>query len=419
MPAKLLSTAEIKSAIRQAVETNKPTALSAGEPPGLVLTVSKTGTATWTLRYKVAGRARELSMARFPDLSLTDARAQAREHRVAIAQGRDPAGEKIKARAEKAGTSTVRKLVEAYLEKVDTKHAANTRRQRDGIVNRFILPNLGSTAVTEVDADRIIDLIEKVARDATPRMAVATLSTLRCLFDFGINKRLVRGANPTAGIKGNVIVDLPERRTRLMLTEDELRRLLTADIPSPHDIALRIMLGTAVRISELMEARWDDVDLEHGLWRIPISKTSKDAFLVPLSPWLIKQFEVAKALSKPGNPAVFPSPKPRVPNMSQVSVRSALRAVSKGAGVRPHSPHDLRSTARSWFSTLGAPVHVAERALNHSLGGLLAIYDQNDLMPERRVLMDRWSDVLQALEEGRDWNADGSVVVPFKKLAVV
>ena len=65
------------------------------------------------------------------------------------------------------------------------------------------------------------------------------------------------------------------------------------------------------------------------------------------------------------------------------NILNRLCADLKGK-VRPFTPHDLRSTARSHLSVLGVNVVVAERCLNHSLGGLLAIYDVHDYLDERR-----------------------------------
>jgi len=56
--------------------------------------------------------------------------------------------------------------------------------------------------------------------------------------------------------------------------------------------------------------------------------------------------------------------------------------------VRQFTPHDLRSTARSHLAALGVNVIVAERCLNHSLGGLLAVYDKHDYLTERRAAVE-------------------------------
>src|SRR5213075_2726438 len=71
-----------------------------------------------------------------------------------------------------------------------------------------------------------------------------------------------------------------------------------------------------------------------------------------------------------------------------------------GDKVRRFTPHDLRSTARSHLAVLGVSVVVAERCLNHTLGGLLAIYDQHDYLDERRAALERWTEFLVACGAG-------------------
>jgi integrase len=69
-----------------------------------------------------------------------------------------------------------------------------------------------------------------------------------------------------------------------------------------------------------------------------------------------------------------------------------------GEKVRRFTPHDLRSTARSHLAALGVHVIVAERCLNHSLGGLIAVYDQHYYISERRAALGLWTDFILACE---------------------
>ena len=86
-----------------------------------------------------------------------------------------------------------------------------------------------------------------------------------------------------------------------------------------------------------------------------------------------------------------------------------------GNKVRRFTPHDLRSTARSHLAALGVNVIVAERCLNHSLGGLVGVYDQHDYMTERRFALDTWASFVRALEAGEPWQQGN--VVPLRAAA--
>ena len=88
--------------------------------------------------------------------------------------------------------------------------------------------------------------------------------------------------------------------------------------------------------------------------------------------------------------------------MTETTLNAALNVLHKTLGdkCRRFTPHDLRSTARSHLSALGVDLLVAERCLNHSLGGLVATYDKHDFIRERRAALTRLSDKIRALENG-------------------
>ena len=85
--------------------------------------------------------------------------------------------------------------------------------------------------------------------------------------------------------------------------------------------------------------------------------------------------------------------------------------------VRRFTPHDLRSTARSHLAALGASIFVAERCLNHSLGGLAGIYDQHDYMDERRFALERWTEFIVACNTGAEFKQTSSNVIALHSQA--
>ena len=89
------------------------------------------------------------------------------------------------------------------------------------------------------------------------------------------------------------------------------------------------------------------------------------------------------------------------PHILTLTINVALNKLcNKLEGVRRFTPHDLRSTARSHLTELGVNLIVAERCLNHSLGGLVGIYDQHDYMTERRSALELWTEFIRACESG-------------------
>ena len=98
--------------------------------------------------------------------------------------------------------------------------------------------------------------------------------------------------------------------------------------------------------------------------------------------------------------------------MEATSLNAAIDRMCEtlGDNCRRFTPHDLRSTARSHLAVLGVDVLIAERCLNHSLGGLVAVYDKHDYMAERRKALTLWSNKIRAIE-------NGAQLVPLKLVA--
>ena len=146
--------------IRRWIKTRKPIAKADGG--GLTFTLSTGGTAAWVLRYRFGGKLRELTMGRYPDKSLTQARDDARKARASIQDGIDVAREKQKAGIERAAAKSFRQLAADYMEKAFPDLAASTVKQRKQHINGVILPKMGGLAARDVTTADVVSLIEAV-----------------------------------------------------------------------------------------------------------------------------------------------------------------------------------------------------------------------------------------------------------------
>lgn len=262
--------------LRRWLNAGEPMARSDGD--GLTFTVSSAGCAAWVLRYRHGKRRYELTLGRYPDVTLAQARTLAAIKRVDILKGANPVAEKRKAKAAVAKDWTVRELIKDYKAKVLVTLAKSTRvcygRHLKRIENK-----LGSLGVREVESSDIVAVIEesKLTWGESSLLHV----TAKCLFTHGCGKRLIN-TNPCVGIMITALLGpRPPVRKRLMLTREELCQVLNAQMRRSNKLAIRILLATGVRGSELFEAKWPDVHLDEGRWHIPASKTGP-AMDVPL-----------------------------------------------------------------------------------------------------------------------------------------
>lgn len=392
------------------------TAVTKTDGAGLTFTLSRAGTSAWVLRYMRDGRARELTLGNYPDLSLTAARKLAAEHRVSVDKGGDPAALKRTERLKSRAAWTVRGLARDYIDKVlgAARLAESTTKYRKWDIENVILPRLGVLRVDEVSPIDVVDMLENSGRGWTMQKRILT-STVQ-LFDHAIGRQVIK-VNPSVGIKLKALLGpRPAVRKRVMLSDEELRTLLADidDIGRENALAFRILLATCVRGVELVKARWEHVDFERGTWYVPDeSVKTRVGFLVPLTPTVMSWFRELQSLAD-NSTWVLPARRSgrEGEHVGRTTLWAALeRAFSRGRiEIRRFTPHDTRSTAKGHMRNLGVSRDVSEIALNHTLKGMEGIYDVREEIPERRQALELWAKYLVACEKGLAWN-----VVPISR----
>lgn len=381
-----------------------PMPLARTDGDGLTFTLSQSGTASWILRYRHGGRSRELTIGNYPDIGLSEARKRAREQRAEIDRGSDPVSDKRKAKALALRDWTVRRLIEDYREKVLIGLGASTQRSYGRSLIR-IESKIGSLTASKITPLDIVTLIEDVG--ATWTESSMLLCTTKMLFRHAAGKKLV-AANPCTGIELNAVLGKrPPIRRRLMLSEAELRLLLAAEMRRENALAIRLLLGTAVRSDELISAKWNQFDLNRGVWSVPSTKTGPGMQIpltVPVIDWLVELKTLcigsdfilpARAESRK---ARFGGDAPINPNTIGAAIEFWL--TEHKPEVRRFTPHDLRSTAKSHMRALGVPRDITEMCLNHKLAGVEGIYDVHTYFEERKEALKVWGEYLIRIENG-------------------
>jgi integrase len=398
--------------------------LRAGEPvakadgDGLTFALSPKGTATWMLRYRLGGKQKELTLGRYPDLTLTKARMLAAEKRVAVRQGVDVALEKQnqkeagKLAALVAKFGTVRAVYDDYF----ARNVAGKRKAESvaGLFRLHILPVIGELHVTDVrpaDVDRVL---RPLADRGVFRTAAKALQLTKTLFNYAMKRQII-AANPAAPFNWQDIGGKTGPRSRV-LSRAELVAFFramrnTPNFPPYSAAALKLLLALGCRKMELLKSTWDEYDLKAGEWHIPAERTKTDAAIrVPLSPWVVAILKEQRARGH--NAYVFPvlriAPGKTTGYMGETTLNEALYKLQ--SDIEPFTVHDLRRTARTHLAALGVAPYIAEMCLNHKPKGIEATYNVHDYFEERRAALGGLSDLLIQCEKG---NLDK--VIPIKQ----
>lgn len=356
----------------------------------------------------------------YATLSLVDARKEAKKQAARVALGHDVAAEKQerqaankkKIEAQKLAV-TVAQLADEYFERMILgrwKHP-NIVRSR---IEKDIKPNIGKLHIEDVKPKHIDDMLQTIIKRGAPTIANDVLRWTRRMFNYAI-KRHMTEQNPTAAF-GLADAGGKEKSRDRALSADELARLFEAmreakGFSRENELTVKLLLLLAVRKMELLAARWEEFEMDAGMWCLPGNRTKTGQGLdIPLPAVAVEWLRNLHFLSA-GSAWVLPARKMQdrmIPHIAESTLSVALAKVKHG--LEPFTVHDFRRTARTHLAALGVTPHVAERCLNHKLKGVEGIYNRHDYFEERKSALNAWADLLERLENG---NADK--VVPIKR----
>ena len=374
---------------------------------GLTFTLSAQGTATWTLRYRIAGRARELTLGRYPDLSLGEARKLAAAKRVDVQQVIDVAAIKQQKKAEAKRAANVEHLANLWLDNtVRRRHQHPEVTER--VFRRDILPALGKCDTKSVTTPEITRLLAKINASGRPSIANDALRHMKAMFAYGEALGMV-DRNPAERIKLEHAGGQEKSRTRALSTVEIAKLLKTmreagTKFGRDNELAVKLLLALACRKMELFAAKWDEFDLPNNLWRIPATRVKTgEARELALAPQVVEWLQELK-IRACGSDYVFPARREsKQKRFAHVSPDTTWRALHElPHGLEAFTVHDLRRTSRSLMADIGVPFDVAEKILGHKLPGVAHVYDRGGSREQQRAALEKIANLLVRLESDQN-----------------
>jgi integrase len=321
--------------------------------PGFGVRITSAGAVSFILNYYVHGRERRFTIGKHPEWSAIAARNRALELRRGINEGMDP----LEKRKQERAQPTMSDLCANYLEHHALVHKRSNSIRHDKQMIGGIAAKLGAFRVSAVTRQTIERL--HASLKPTPYMANRVLSLLSKMFNLAIEWQWA-SKNPCKGIPR-----FHEEQRERWLQPDELQRFLEALNAYPDQNAadaLRLLLLTGSRTSEVLKAAWSMFDLQQGLWTKPSSHTKeKKIEHIPLNAQTLDLLTRMNA-HKDGATFLFPgmSGKPRT------TLRRAWSSICKSAGLLDVRVHDLRHSYASYLVSNGVSLHIVGRLLGHT-----------------------------------------------------
>ncbi|MEM7017633.1 MAG: tyrosine-type recombinase/integrase [Pseudomonadota bacterium] len=354
---------------------------------GLALGITGAGTKTFVVYRKVQGKPERITLGRYPDIDIDEARALAHDTNASIARGENPNESKRLKRQE----WTLGEFFETYLEQYSKPHKL-TWAEDEAQFNRYLRNDWGKRPLSTLTRQQLQSLHIEVGELHGRYAANRLIALLRNMF----NKATEWGwpyPNPAEGIR-----KFSEKSRERFLQADELPRFFQALEDEPNDTIrdyILLSLLTGARKSNMLEMRWEELNLETGIWRIPRTKNgSAQSLPLPAAAIeLLRTREIRHGLSE----FVFPG---RGKTGHLVEPKTAWRKLLERADIDDLRLHDLRRSMGSWQAATGANISVIGKTLNHKDMKSTAIYARLDVEPVR-IAMETAANAMLAFRQGK------------------
>lgn len=428
------------SVINKATPKAKRYAISDVGHPGLRVVIYPSGEKSFVWRYKRMN-GQDVALVLGPaagagSLTVPQARDAAGEARRQRALGNDPMESRRIERAAQAARIAAAEKESRRKDAVVSAVLARYYRDRVNAMKsapelkRLLTKELAPWARRRIDAiDRAdaIKLIDDIKDRGTPVLANRARAAARTFFGWAIDKALI-DENPFERTKP-VAKEVPRKR---YLSDDEIRILwrATEQLDWIWQAFFRLLILTGQRRDEVADCPWIEIDADDALWTLPEARTkNKCEHFVPLAPSVITILrnmprvqiatEVNGTTKLENSPLIltttgttpisgFSGAKKKLDKaMKRITLADAAKLGCDPVVIAPWRIHDLRRSVASGMRRIGISLDIVERTLNHTSGvngGLVAVYQVDELLPDRRRALELWAAHVVGLTVERESN---------------
>ncbi len=338
------------------------------------------------------------TLGKYPALSLKQARIKHNEELSLIESKVDPREHE---KHEASKELTIEWLCDDFYLR-DLKVNRKRPDQPKGIIDVHIKPRFGKYKLTDITRRDIKSGLDKMVDTGIASTANKTLALMKQMLDYGISAGVLEN-NVALPIKSRNVGGIEKARERnlsfeeikiLWLFLDEGQHKISKEII----IAVKLLILTAARSSEIREAEWSEFDFKNMLWTVPANrykteiehKTPITSAIKELLDKIPKMKDDKKHLFNLDSKAIGRS------------IRRSLQPLKDGT-IRldiPHfTIHDIRRSVASRMSDLKVDAVTVEKVLGHKLPKILQGYNRGEMMEERQAALEAWSDKIQMLVE--------------------
>jgi integrase len=383
--------------IKGAKPNDKSYKLSDGN--GLYLFINTVGSKIWRIDYTKDNKRNTISLGKYPEVSLSQARDKTREIKKLLKDGLDPS----KNKKVKMFFSDVAK--EWY--NINSDRFSSSYKDTVNIyLNKHIFPNIGDKDIKAITNSDIIAIGKKLEALGYLHTLRKVLGTVNSIFRYALSIGYT-DTNIAANIDKKTLFKKDKRKNYSIITKkDDLAKLLQ-DVEDyngyPYTkLALQLLAHTFVRPYNIRFAKFSEFDLKLRVWTIPSEKMkNKKVHIVPLTEQVISIIKAAEAIKK--SEYLFPS----ILTASRPISENTLCQALKRMGYTDIVSHSFRGIA-STFLNENIKLHdissdIIERQLSHvEKNSVKGAYNHAEYIEQRKELMRWWSNYLENVQSGYD-----------------
>ena len=370
---------------------------------GLALRIKPIGTKIWIFNYQrpITKKRANLTLGKYPALSLAKARTKAIEARELLVDDIDPKDyrdDQLLSKQTKLN-NTLQVVFDSWFSVKKTSIKELTAKKLKQRLDKYLLSYLGKKPINEVTAPQTIKVLQPLANEGKLETVGRICRNLNEIMTFAVNTGIIEH-NRLAGI-GKAFA-APKVTNQASLKPEELPKLLTtlnyANIKNITRCLIEWQLHTMTRPSESAGARWDEIDLENQLWNIPADRMKKGRpHTIPLTDQTSALLETIKSIT-PESEFIFPGHTSRKKHVSSQTANKALERMGfKGQ----QTSHGLRALASTTLNEQGFDVDIIEAALSHvDKDKVRSAYNRTDYLERRKVVMSWWSNHIEEASKG-------------------
>lgn len=367
---------------------------------GLSVKVSRVGILTWYFTFRIGGRestSQRIKLGNYPDLSLKAAREKREQCRSWLAEGKNPKHQLSVTTKETLKPVTVKEAMDYWIREYAIHKRANVDKHTEQL-KKHIFPYIGDYPLSMCETRHWLECFARVRNEA-PVAAGYLLQMCKQALKFC---RVHRYA--VSNVLDDLTIDDVGRKQNKRDREHSRQELTDIwqecsgkKFKPYYSSLLRLLVVFGCRTQELRLSRVTEWDLKDWIWTVPKEHSKGGEKILRPIPEAIRPF-ITGLIEQHKDSGLL---------LGEVKKPEAVSQWGRGVYKRlghsePWTLHDLRRTFSTTLNNMGIAPHVVEQLLGHTLGGVMAVYNRSQYLPEKLDALNKWMERLDIISENHE-----------------